>query len=154
MSSSRSPRTPNRRVVNRRPQIEHIMSGHRAAWSPLWWWPCHDVYRCNRLRYLDTFFSHNNVRQLMQIEEFIHNANPLKILVHLQLLCSQYDLELRFNWRVERSMQSKGQRPINTRFCYIWHRSCMTVCRLLVWASWSTLAPIFRCQGAEVSYML
>ena len=40
MSSSRSPLTQNRGVVNRRPQIEHIMWGHRAAWSPLWWWPC------------------------------------------------------------------------------------------------------------------
>ena len=42
MSSSRSLRrpTPNRGFVNRRPQIEHIMSGRRAAWSPLWWWPC------------------------------------------------------------------------------------------------------------------
>ena len=39
-SSSRSPCTPNRVVVNRRPRIEHIMWSHRAAWSPLWWWPC------------------------------------------------------------------------------------------------------------------
>ena len=34
------PRTPYRGVVNRRPQIEHIVWGRRAAWSPLWWWPC------------------------------------------------------------------------------------------------------------------
>ena len=24
----------------RQPQIEHILSGRRAAWSSLWWWPC------------------------------------------------------------------------------------------------------------------
>ena len=30
---------PNRGVANRRPQIEHIVCGRRAAWSPLWWWP-------------------------------------------------------------------------------------------------------------------
>ena len=40
MSSSRSPRTPNRGVVNWRQQIEHIIWGRRAAWLPLWWWPC------------------------------------------------------------------------------------------------------------------
>ena len=39
MSSFQSLRTPNRGVANWRPQIEHIMWGHRAAWSPLWWWP-------------------------------------------------------------------------------------------------------------------
>ena len=31
---------PNRGVVNRRPEIEHIMRDRRATWSPLWWWPC------------------------------------------------------------------------------------------------------------------
>ena len=36
----RSPRTPNRGVVNRRPPINNSMWGHPAAWSPLWWWPC------------------------------------------------------------------------------------------------------------------
>ena len=35
MRSSRSARTPNRGVVNRRPQIDRW-----AAWSPLWWWSC------------------------------------------------------------------------------------------------------------------
>ena len=44
MSSSRSPRTQKRQVVNRRPQIEHIMCGRQAAWSPLLWWPCNN---CN-----------------------------------------------------------------------------------------------------------
>ena len=34
------PRTPNQRVANRRPQIEHIMAGRRAAWSPFGRWPC------------------------------------------------------------------------------------------------------------------
>ena len=34
------PRTTNRGVANRRPQIEHIMWSHRAPWSSLWWWPC------------------------------------------------------------------------------------------------------------------
>ena len=32
--------TPNREVVDRRTLIEHIIWGRRAAWSPLWWWPC------------------------------------------------------------------------------------------------------------------
>ena len=27
-------------VVNRQPQIAHIMWGRLAAWSPLWWWSC------------------------------------------------------------------------------------------------------------------
>ena len=39
-----SPRTPNRGVVNWRPQIEHIMWGRRTVWSPLCWWPC-DFYQ-------------------------------------------------------------------------------------------------------------
>ena len=47
ISSSRSPRTPNRgkQTVNRRPQIEHIMWGCRSAWSPLWWWPCRNSWQ-------------------------------------------------------------------------------------------------------------
>ena len=44
----RPPNPPNRGAKspplklqpNQRPQIEHIMLGRRAAWSPLWWWPC------------------------------------------------------------------------------------------------------------------
>ena len=40
MSSSLSPRTPNRGVVNWRPQIGHIMWSLWATWSPLWWWLC------------------------------------------------------------------------------------------------------------------
>ena len=33
------PCIPNPGVANRRPQIEYIMWGRRAAWSSLWWWP-------------------------------------------------------------------------------------------------------------------
>ena len=31
---------PNGGVVNGRQQTEHIVWSRRAAWSPLWWWPC------------------------------------------------------------------------------------------------------------------
>ena len=40
-------KTPLKLQPNRRPQIEHIMWDHRAAWSPLWWWPC--MYLCSIL---------------------------------------------------------------------------------------------------------
>ena len=55
MSSYRSQRTPNRVVINGRPQIEHIMRGRRAAWSPLWWWPCYSINHVAYFAYCHQF---------------------------------------------------------------------------------------------------
>ena len=43
MSSFPTPTYPNQVVTNWRPHIEHIMWGRRAAWPPLWWWPCYSL---------------------------------------------------------------------------------------------------------------
>ena len=34
-------RTAFVKAPNKWPQIEYSMCGRRAAWSPLWWWPCY-----------------------------------------------------------------------------------------------------------------
>ena len=42
-SNPQLPRTPNRGVANQRTQI---WTHRRAAWSPVWWWPCLLIVVC------------------------------------------------------------------------------------------------------------
>ena len=48
---TRSPRATNRGVINRRPHIEHIKWGHRAAWSSFWRWPCFTCYSALKMSF-------------------------------------------------------------------------------------------------------
>ena len=110
MSPSRLPRSPNRGVVNRRPQLENIIWGRRAAWSPLWCWPCPKWLlpsSINRIEIFEVCLLVQNTQPWCYIsnlkEELTNcgtkaadlldhflpanfNANPLNILAHLQQL--------------------------------------------------------------------